>query len=302
MAKELFDESFVSVILGGREENQGLLDQKFDYIFFTGGVEVGKTVMSCASKHLTPVTLELGGKSPCIIDKSADIKLTAKRLIWGKLINCGQTCIAPDYVYVHSSLKNELVKHIQQNIVDFYGENPLQNESYPKMVNKKHFDRVCDLIDDNVLIGGQKDEQSLKIAPTLLNATWESKSMQQEIFGPVLPVIEFDDINQVVDVIKSKPKPLALYLFAKDKKVQNKVLGSISFGGGCVNDTIMHIATSNMPFGGVGNSGMGCYHGKYGFDTFSHKKSVLKKSLAIDIKLRYPPYKDSAGILKKIQK
>ncbi|MBQ9715285.1 MAG: aldehyde dehydrogenase [Clostridia bacterium] len=301
MASELFDESFVSVILGGRQENEGLLDQKFDYIFFTGGVQVGKTVMGAASKNLTPVTLELGGKSPCIIDKSADVKLSAKRLIWGKLINSGQTCIAPDYLYVHKDLKDSIVAEIKENIKQFYGD-PLQNDSYPKMINQKHFDRVCGLIDDKVLLGGGFDKDKLKIEPTLLDATWQSKAMGEEIFGPVLPVIEFEDINSVIATIKSKPKPLALYLFAKDKQVQDKVLESISFGGGCVNDTIMHIATTNMPFGGVGNSGMGCYHGKYSFDTFSHKKSVLKKSLAIDIKLRYPPYKDDIGLLKKIQK
>jgi len=301
MMDELFDKKFVAVILGGREENAGLLDQKFDYIFFTGGVNVGKTVMASASKNLTPVTLELGGKSPCIIDESADIKLTAKRLIWGKLINCGQTCIAPDYVYVHKSLKESLVNEIKKYITEFYGESPLSNNSYPKMVNKKHFDRVSAMI-KNVLIGGNVDENSLKIEPTLVNATWDSPAMQEEIFGPVLPIIAFDDLDEVISVIKSKPKPLALYLFAKNKQVQNKVLGSISFGGGCVNDTIMHIATSNMPFGGVGNSGMGCYHGKYSFDTFSHKKSVLKKSLAIDVKLRYPPYKDDISLLKKVQK
>ncbi|MBR2029920.1 MAG: aldehyde dehydrogenase [Clostridia bacterium] len=301
MMNELFDKKFVAVILGGREENAGLLDQKFDYIFFTGGVNVGKTVMACASTNLTPVTLELGGKSPCIIDESADIKLTAKRLIWGKLINCGQTCIAPDYVYVHKSLKDILVNEIKKYITEFYGKNPLSNNSYPKMVNKKHFDRVSAMLHD-VLIGGNVDENSLKIEPTLVNATWDSPAMQEEIFGPVLPIITFDDLDEVISVIKSKPKPLALYLFAKNKQVQNKVLGSISFGGGCVNDTIMHIATSNMPFGGVGNSGMGCYHGKYSFDTFSHKKSVLKKSLAIDVKLRYPPYKDDISLLKRVQK
>ncbi len=301
MMNQLFDKKFVAVILGGREENAGLLDQKFDYIFFTGGVKVGKTVMASASKNLTPVTLELGGKSPCIIDKSADIKLTAKRLIWGKLINCGQTCIAPDYVYVHSSLKDSLVSEIQKNIIEFYGENPLANDGYPKMVNKKHFDRVSQMI-ENVIIGGNVDQNSLKIEPTLLDATWESKAMQEEIFGPVLPILTYEDLNEVISVVKSKPKPLALYLFAKDKQVQKKVLESVSFGGGCINDTIMHIATSNMPFGGVGNSGMGSYHGKYSFDTFSHKKSVLNKSLAFDMKLRYPPYKDNISLLKKVQK
>ena len=302
MANDLFDEKFVSVILGGREENQGLLDQKFDYIFFTGGVEVGKTVMSAASKNLTPVTLELGGKSPCIIDQTADINLSAKRLIWGKLINCGQTCIAPDYLCVHSSVKEKIIAKIKEYITEFYGENPLQNDSYPKMVNKKHFDRVFGLMDGKVHVGGTCDEQTLKIAPTLIDATWESKAMQQEIFGPVLPVIEFDDLDEVISKIKSRPKPLALYLFTKDKSVENKVSTSVSFGGGCVNDTIMHIATNNMPFGGVGDSGMGGYHGKFGFDTFSHKKSVVKKSLAIDIKLRYPPYKDNLGLVKKVQK
>ena len=302
MANDLFDEKFVSVILGGREENQGLLDQKFDYIFFTGGVEVGKIVMSAASKNLTPVTLELGGKSPCIIDQTADINLSAKRLIWGKLINCGQTCIAPDYLCVHSSVKEKIIEKIKEYITEFYGENPLQNDSYPKMVNKKHFDRVFGLIDGKVHVGGTCDEQTLKIAPTLIDATWESKAMQQEIFGPVLPVIEFDDLDEVISKIKSRPKPLALHLFTKDKCVENKVLTSVSFGGGCVNDTIMHIATNNMPFGGVGDSGMGGYHGKFGFDTFSHKKSVVKKSLAIDIKLRYPPYKDNLGLVKKVQK
>jgi len=302
MAKELFDEKYVAVILGGREENKGLLDQKFDYIFFTGGVNVGKTVMRAASDNLTPVTLELGGKSPCIIDKSADVKMTAKRLIWGKLINSGQTCIAPDYVYVHKSLKESLIVEIEKNIKLFYGDNPLQNEKYPKMVNQKHFERVCGLIDGNILLGGKCDSQKQKIEPTLIDADWSSKAMQEEIFGPVLPIMVFENLSDVIFEIKSRPKPLALYLFAKDKVVEDKVLTSISFGGGCVNDTIMHIATSNMPFGGVGNSGMGQYHGKYSFETFSHKKSVLKKSLAIDIKLRYPPYKDDISLLKKVQK
>lgn len=292
MIEECFDPGWVTVIEGGRAENTALLEEKFDYIFFTGSVAVGKLVMEKASKHLTPVSLELGGKSPVIIDESANIKLAARRLAFGKYLNAGQTCVAPDYLYVHEKVKEPLIREMKLAIKKFYGDDPLHNPNFPRMVNEKHFNRVLGLLEDaNVLVGGESDSERLVIAPTIADGiTDESKLMGEEIFGPVLPVMTFNDLEAVIKKINSRPKPLALYLFTSKKAVVDRVMKKVSFGGGCVNDTIIHLATSYMGFGGVGESGMGSYHGKKSFDTFTHYKSIVDKSTLIDLPMRYAPY------------
>lgn len=290
--EEVFEKEYVSVILGEKEVAEELLRQNTDYIFFTGSTRVGKIVMEEAAKNLTPVTLELGGKSPCIVDKNSDYKLAAKRIIFGKLLNCGQTCVAPDYVFVHKDIKNEFIEYMKEYIKKFLGEKPLENEEYPKMINERQFDRMVDIIEkDDVVFGGKYDKKILKIEPTILdNKNMNSKAMREEIFGPILPVITYKDIKEVINHINSNPKPLALYLFTKDKKIEKLILDQVSFGGGCINDTIIHLATTKMGFGGVGYSGMGAYHGKFSFDTFSHYKSIVKKSNLIDLPMRYHPY------------
>lgn len=292
MIRESFEETYVAVVEGGRQENQSLLNQKFDYIFFTGGVNVGKTVMEKASAHLTPVTLELGGKSPCIVDHTADLKLTARRLVFGKYLNCGQTCVAPDYVLAEQSIKDELLRYVKQEIVRQYGEKPLANPSYGKMVNRKHYDRVLGLIEPSRLAyGGDADPDTLRIEPTVLDGvTPEDAVMQEEIFGPVLPILTVTSAEEAFAFVKERPQPLALYLFTGDKHTEEKFLKEVPFGGGCVNDTIIHLATSEMGFGGVGNSGMGTYHGKKSFETFSHEKSIVKKYTWLDLPMRYQPY------------
>ena len=292
LIREAFPSDYVTVIEGGRKENEDLLNQKFDYIFFTGGVNVGKLVMEKASAHLTPVTLELGGKSPCIVDHTANIPLTARRLVFGKYLNCGQTCVAPDYVLVEKPVKEKLLTCIKEEIRRMFGEHPLENPDYGKMINQKHFDRVRGLIDPMKLVaGGQVQEETLRIAPTVLaDVTAEDPVMQEEIFGPVLPVIEVKDIEEAIQFVQERPKPLALYVFTEDKRTEQRVLTETSYGGGCINDTIIHLATSEMGFGGVGNSGMGSYHGKKSFDLFSHEKSIVKKSTWMDLPMRYLPY------------
>ena len=292
LIREAFPSDYVTVIEGGRKENEDLLNQKFDYIFFTGGVNVGKQVMEKASAHLTPVTLELGGKSPCIVDHTANIPLTARRLVFGKYLNCGQTCVAPDYVLVEKSVKEKLLTCIKEEIRRMFGEHPLENPDYGKMINQKHFDRVRGLIDPMKLVaGGQVQEETLRIAPTVLaDVTAEDPVMQEEIFGPVLPVIPVKDIEEAIQFVQERPKPLALYVFTEDKRTEQRVLTETSYGGGCINDTIIHLATSEMGFGGVGNSGMGSYHGKKSFDLFSHEKSIVKKSTWMDLPMRYQPY------------
>ena len=289
---ECFPPEFVAVVEGGRAENQALLDQKFDYIFFTGGVEVGKEVMTRAARHLTPVTLELGGKSPCIVDSTARLDLAAKRLVFGKLLNCGQTCVAPDYLLIHRQVKDRFLAYVKRWITVMYSQQPLDNRGYVRMVNEKHFRRVLGLIHrEKVVFGGGYDPETLKIQPTILdNVSLEEPVMQEEIFGPVLPVLTFDRVQEALDLVNARPKPLALYLFSEDKGVQDLFLRRASFGGGCINDTIIHLATSRMPFGGVGESGMGGYHGKASFDTFTHWKSVVKKSTRLDLPFRYAPY------------
>lgn len=289
----IFQPEYIAVVTGGRKENAALLDQKFDLIFFTGSQNVGKEVLRHAAERLTPAVLELGGKSPCIVDDTAKIKLAAKRIVFGKFLNCGQTCVAPDYVLCQSSVKDELLREIILQIKAQFGENPLENPDYGKIVNEKHFDRVCSLIDaQKVAWGGKSDRARLKIEPTVLdNVTWEDAVMQEEIFGPVLPVLTFEKTEDIFSLLADKQKPLALYMFSENRENIRAVTERCSFGGGCINDTIIHLATSEMGFGGVGESGMGAYHGKAGFDAFSHTKSIVDKKTWVDMPVRYQPYK-----------
>ncbi len=279
-----------AVILGGREENQALLDERFDYIFFTGSKAVGQVVLQKAARYVTPVTLELGGKSPCIVDDSADIRLAARRIAFGKGLNAGQTCVAPDYLLVHEKVRNQLMQEICQCWQDFYGSDPLASPQWPRMVSHKHYDRVMDLmIGEQVYCGGVGD--GIRIAPTLLyGVTWDSPIMQEEIFGPVLPVMTFREIDEVIQQVNSHEQPLALYLFTRRSAVEDAILNGIPFGGGCVNDTVIHLANPKLPFGGIGASGMGHYHGKYSFDTFTHEKTIVKKGFWLDLPVRYAPY------------
>ena len=304
--EESFSEEFVSVVepYGGKESAKALLQENFDYIFFTGSVPVGKIVMEAAAKHLTPVTLELGGKSPCIVHNDADIKLAARRIAWGKFLNAGQTCVAPDYILVHESVKAQLLTEIRTCIKEFFGETPVSSNDFPRIINERQFDRLVGLLDKgNVVIGGEYSKVDRYIAPTIIdNITWNDPIMLDEIFGPILPILEFEDLEQVIKTVNSKPKPLALYFFSNNKKHQERIIAMISYGGGCINDTIMHVASSYLPFGGVGSSGMSAYHGKGSFDVFSHKKSVTKKSNLIDIKIRYAPYNNKIKLLKKLMK
>ncbi|BFH60925.1 aldehyde dehydrogenase [Paenibacillus azoreducens] len=302
--ESLFDEEYVAVVQGGPEVSQELLDQAVDYIFFTGSVHVGKIVMQAAAKRLIPLTLELGGKSPCIVHADAPLKLTAQRLVFGKFTNAGQTCIAPDYLLVHRSVKNELIAHTREAVAEFYGAEPLSNAAYGRIVSERHFRRLASFLQDgNILFGGQTAPDRLVIEPTLMDqVTWDTPVMQEEIFGPILPVLEYDHIQEAIDMINERPKPLALYLFTKEPEIEEMVVGSVSYGGGCINDTLMHIATPHLPFGGVGESGMGAYHGRGSFDTFTHYKSVLKQTNLFDIKFRYPSSKNGLKIMRKLMK
>lgn len=289
--EECFDENYVAVILGGREENSALLNEKFDLIFFTGSKNVGREVLMHASKHLTPSVLELGGKSPCIITNDANIKLAAHRVVFGKYLNCGQTCVAPDYILCHKDVKEEFISCVKSEIEKQYN-NALESDTYGKIINEKHFSRLLSLIDkEKVVYGGDYDKNKLKIAPTVMdNVTFDDKVMGEEIFGPIMPIIEYEELSDVIDIINSNEKPLALYIFTSDKKTADEVLSRVRFGGGCVNDVVIHLATSNMGFGGVGESGMGAYHGEVGFNAFSHKKSIVDKATFIDLPMRYSPY------------
>ena len=293
IVEEVFAPEHVAVITGGRQENACLLEQKFDFIFFTGSTGVGKEVLRHAAEHLTPAVLELGGKSPCIVDESAKIDLAAKRIVFGKFLNCGQTCVAPDYVLCHKSVKEQLVRDIIAQIQEQYGADPLNNKDYGKIINEKHFDRILGLIqEEKVVFGGENEREGLKIAPTVMdNASWDDPVMQQEIFGPVLPVLTFENIDEVCELLSQRPKPLAFYVFSTNKKSIRALTSKCSFGGGCINDTIIHLATTEMGFGGVGESGMGTYHGKDGFYAFSHTKSIVDKKNWIDLPMRYQPYK-----------
>ena len=287
-----FDPEYVAVVTGGRKENAQLLKEKFDFVFFTGSQGVGKEVLRNCAEHLTPAILELGGKSPCIVDSSAKIKLAAKRIAFGKYLNCGQTCVAPDYILCHESVKDQLVEELKKQIAKQFGEDPLKNPDYGKIINEKHFRRVCSLIDETkVVVGGQWNEGTLQIAPTVMdNVTMEDAVMQEEIFGPVLPILTYQDTEDMIRLVNQGQKPLALYIFAEDKRMIRQVVARCRYGGGCINDVVVHLATSEMGFGGVGESGMGSYHGKVGFDAFSHQKSILDKKTWMDLPMRYQPY------------
>lgn len=309
LIRSIFPEKYVAVVEGGREANADLLEKQFDYIFFTGGTTVGRLVMEAAARHLTPVSLELGGKSPCIVDESADIDLAARRIVWGKYLNAGQTCVCPDYVLAHKSIKKQLVESMKYWIFKHYGQDPLGNDDYPAIITEKHFDRLCTLIDGKNpangkrVCGGEYNRQSRKIAPAILeDPDPASPVMSEEIFGPVMPVLEFSDLESVRCFVAARPRPLALYFFSSNKKNIRFVIKHISYGGGCINDTIVHLVPPRLPFGGVGNSGMGQYHGKASFDTFSHIKSVLTRGTAIDVPVRYPPYGTKLSLLEKLIK
>lgn len=292
MADECFPRELVSVVTGGRDENSALLGMRFDKIFFTGSKAVGRIVLHSAADSLTPVVLELGGKSPCIVDESADIALCARRIVFGKLLNCGQTCVAPDYILCHSSIKDRLVNEICVQIKKQYGTDPLASPDYGRIVNVKHFERLLGLIDEKkVVLGGESDREGLRIAPTVMvDVTADDAVMQEEIFGPILPVLSFDSFDDVINGLKRAEKPLALYLFSSNKEHIRRVDTELSFGGGCINDVVIHLATEAMGFGGVGESGMGSYHGECGFNAFSHLKSMVDKKTWIDMPMRYQPY------------
>lgn len=300
---EVFPEKYAAVITGGREENQSLLHQKFDKIFFTGGKTVGREVLRGAAENLTPVTLELGGKSPCIVDSTAKIPLAARRIVWGKYLNCGQTCVAPDYILCESSVKEALLSAIEKEITRQFGPDPLADPDYGKIINRKHYERLMGLLPSadtdpagknstcKIYCGGDAEAEELRIAPTVLtDVSWDDPVMQEEIFGPILPVLTFDKLSEAIATVNFHPHPLALYFFSEDRSAQKRVLKHCQFGGGCINDTIIHLATSEMPFGGVGESGMGAYHGKAGFENFSHYRSIVDKKTWIDVPMRYQPF------------
>jgi len=297
-----FPPAYIAVVEGGVEASQKLLAEKFDRIFFTGGTAVGKIVMEAAAKHLTPVTLELGGKSPCIVDTDINFEHTGRRITWGKFINAGQTCIAPDYLLVDKKIKKNLIDSLKKSLKEFYGDNPANSPDYARIISQKHFDRLSKFLEDGeIIIGGETKSSERYIAPTIIdNVSLEDSVMQEEIFGPILPIIEYSDIAEAIALINSKPKPLALYLFSQNKNLQKRVLQETSSGGVCINDTIMHVGVTSLPFGGVGDSGIGNYHGKASFDTFSHHKSVLQNSFWLDLKFRYAPYQNKLPLIKKL--
>ena len=290
---EVFPPEYVAVVTGGRAENAKLLEKKFDFIFFTGSQSVGREVLRRAAEHLTPTVLELGGKSPCIVDETAKIPLAAKRIVFGKFLNCGQTCVAPDYILCQRSVKEELVRELKAQIAAQFGARPLENPNYGKIINEKHFQRLCGLMEEEKIVwGGEVEEASCRIAPTVMDGvTWDDAVMQEEIFGPVLPILTFDTLEEVMDLLSRRPKPLAFYFFSEDKARIEGATSRCAFGGGCVNDVIIHLATSEMGFGGVGASGMGAYHGKDGFAAFSHYKSIVDKKTWLDLPMRYQPYR-----------
>ena len=297
----IFDQSYIAVIEGDAQVGEALLQERFDYIFFTGSETVGRMVMAAAARHLTPVTLELGGKSPCIVDQDENIENAPRRIVFGKFLNAGQTCIAPDYLLVHTSNMQRLREHIETYVQRFYGKNPQKSPDYARIINQHHFKRLIALLDGSrIIFGGQSDAEDLYIAPTLIDDPgWEHPILRQEIFGPILPLLAFEDLDGVVSILNARPKPLALYVFSNQPQNYRKVIRDVSFGGGCINDTVVHFANTHLPFGGVGNSGIGSYHGKASFEAFSHRKGILKKSFAYEPPLRYPPYKNKLGILRR---
>lgn len=302
---ESFDRAFIYCVDNEKVSHDELLSYKYDHIFFTGSQKVGKIIMKKASENLTKVTLELGGKSPCIVDESANLKFAAKRIIWGKLLNSGQTCVAPDYLLVHKDVKKELLRLMKQTILEFYGDRALENPDYPRIIDKNSFERLINLMESqNIYTGGLYNSKTLKIEPTIIDdVDFANKIMQEEIFGPILPVIEYNDIFKIIEKLKFMDKPLSMYIFSEDKEHIDRLTYDLSSGGVCINDTIMHLTNPNLEFGGVGESGMGGYHGKFGFMNFSNRKSIMIRSNNIDIKIKYPPYsKGQEKIIKKIFK
>lgn len=303
LAEDCFSPRQAAVVTGGRMENQFLLQEHFDYIFFTGSQAVGRVVMESAARYLTPVTLELGGKSPCLVEKSADLKLAARRIVFGKLLNCGQTCVAPDFVYCDKRIKDRLVVELKEQIRQQYGAEPLKNENYGRIINEKHFDRLTGLVDEkNVVFGGKQDRSSLRMEPVILDGvSFRDPVMQEEIFGPILPILTYETFEGALENLRSMPHPLAFYIFTSNRKLAKEAMERLGFGGGCINDTVIHLATSEMGFGGFGESGMGSYHGKAGFDTFTHYKSIVDRKAWPDVPLRYQPYhRLSEAMIRKV--
>ncbi|MEF2966442.1 aldehyde dehydrogenase [Paenibacillus sp. M1] len=300
-----FDEEYIRVVEGGQETTSALIHAPFDVIFFTGSTRVGKIVMQAASERLVPVILELGGKSPCIVDKDADLDLAAQRIIWGKMINVGQTCVAPDYVLAHRDIKPALIAKMKERIAAFFGSDPQQSPDFGRIVNERHWERLSGLLEPSkVVAGGASDREDLYLSPTLMDCVdWDDKVMEEEIFGPILPILEYHDLEEAITAVNSRPKPLALYLFTGSKRTERRVMEAVSFGGGCVNDTLLHLVTPYLPFGGVGQSGMGAYHGRYSFEAFSHRKGVLRKSTKVSLSFIFPPYSDrNLKLIKKVMK
>jgi len=297
-----FDAGYISCVEGGTETTQLLLGERFDYIFFTGGPAVGRIVMAAAAKYLTPVSLELGGKNPCIVDHDVDLEVAARRIVWGKFFNCGQSCVAPDYLLVHRDSKAPLLQRMQAAIREFYGADPSQSPDYGRIIDQGHFDRIMGLLDSGTVVAGGTGDRSLRyIAPTLLDRVSASAPvMQEEIFGPLLPVLTYEHIGEAIALVNGLPKPLALYLFSRNRPLQERILRETSSGGACFNDVVIQQTSDTLPFGGVGESGMGAYHGKAGFDAFSHQRSVVRRGFLFDMLLRYPPYKDHLKWIRKL--
>ena len=301
---ETFDSTHVEVYQGGGEVAEKLLEQRWDYIFFTGSIPVGKMVAKAAAAHLTPVTLELGGKNPCIVDETANLPLAAKRIVWGKFLNAGQTCIAPDYILAKAEIKEKLIGYLKKEITAAYGENPELSEDFPRIINDKNWHRLVNMIDDTkVVFGGNRNLENRYLAPTIIDEpAAESVLMAEEIFGPILPILSYSEDSDLKKAISKYEKPLSLYVFTENKSFAKKVIRDFSFGGGCINDTVVYFSNKRLPFGGVGHSGIGAYHGKLGFAAFSHQKSILKKATWLDIPLRYAPYKNKLKTIEKILK
>lgn len=297
-----FETRYCRTVTGEAEVSAAETARPYDMIFFTGSTAVGRKVMAAAAENLTPVVLELGGKSPCIVDETADLAVAAARIIWGKCLNSGQTCVAPDYILVARSRKDALIREMQKAICRFYGSDPCANPAYPRIVNERHFDRLAAMIPEHPAAGGRTDWESLKIEPTLIETTLDNPGplMTEEIFGPLLPIVPYDEIHEALGFILSRPRPLALYLFSRNRKLQRRVVETIPFGGGCINDTISHITTPYLPFGGTGESGMGAYHGRCGFETFTHAKSILAKPFQPDVPVRYPPLEGKLDLVRKL--
>ncbi|HEA4331167.1 TPA: aldehyde dehydrogenase, partial [Staphylococcus aureus] len=302
LINETFDANYIEVIEGGIEETQTLIHLPFDYVFFTGSENVGKIVYQAASENLVPVTLEMGGKSPVIVDETANIKVASERICFGKFTNAGQTCVAPDYILVHESVKDDLITALSKTLREFYGQNIQQSPDYGRIVNLKHYHRLTSLLNSeqmNIVFGGHSDEDERYIEPTLLDhVTSDSAIMQEEIFGPILPILTYQSLDEAIAFIHQRPKPLSLYLFSEDENATQRVINELSFGGGAINDTLMHLANPKLPFGGVGASGMGRYHGKYSFDTFTHEKSYIFKSTRLESGVHLPPYKGKFKYIK----